>query len=458
MKVVDLFCGAGGLALGFEAAGFEIAAAVDSDPVCAATFEQNFARLQPRSRALVLGGPEKGDAARLDLDSLGRQVEPDVLIGGPPCQGFSRVGRAKLNSLLEDGFESDPRNELYRRFLEAAAVWHPRAVVMENVPGMLSVKGRNVAEAAAADLAALGYEVGYAVLNAVWYGVPQFRERFFMIGIRSDLGVRPKMPRATHAAALPSGYRRPNRPGTLPLPFLRYYELPVEPVEHPEEAVSVEAAIGDLPPIARHLVLGDEPLSSGFRQPVRLERKPMSPYAGLMRDWTGLGSVESVDDHAIRLTPRDYETFRRMRPGDRYPDAWDIMQERLREELLRIERSTGSAPERGTLSYQRLEKSIVAPYPKDIFPDKWRKLIPDAPSWTLPAHLAKDSYSHIHHDDDQARTISVREAARLQSFPDAFSFAGNMGDCFRQIGNAVPPLMGRAIGRQVRLLLGSRPA
>ena len=87
-------------------------------------------------------------------------------------------------------------------------------------------------------------------------------------------------------------------------------------------------------------------------------------------------------------------------------------------------------------------KEIFPPYPEDKFVDKWRKLVPDEPSWTVTAHLGKDSYSHIHYDGEQKRAVSVREAARLQSFPDAFLFSGNMGDCYQQIGNAVPPVHG----------------
>ena len=113
-------------------------------------------------------------------------------------------------------------------FLDAAELWRPLAVVMENVPGMLSVGGRNVADDAAADLAARGYQVGYAVLNAVWYGVPQYRERLFFIGIRDDLESSRAMPSATHSAALPSGYLRPLIEWTVPLPFIQHSELPVE--------------------------------------------------------------------------------------------------------------------------------------------------------------------------------------------------------------------------------------
>ncbi len=125
LRLVDLFCGAGGLSLGFQAAGFRIAAALDNDEKCAATYQENFSRLQPNFPPLVLGGSEKGDASKIDLESLGRQLEPDVLIGGPPCRGFSKIGRAKLNSLSVEGYQGDPRNELYRRFLEAARLWQP---------------------------------------------------------------------------------------------------------------------------------------------------------------------------------------------------------------------------------------------------------------------------------------------------------------------------------------------
>jgi len=448
---VDLFSGAGGLSLGFHAAGFEIVAALDIDELCGKTFHENFSRLQRHAPPLVLAGPEKGDVSGVDLGSLGRQFEPDVLLGGPPCQGFSRVGRAKLNSLSEAGFEGDPRNELYRFFLKAVHEWHPKAVVMENVPGIRSVKGRNVGEDIAADLASLGYEVGYAVLNAIWYGVPQYRERFFLVGIRRDLGVRPAMPRSTHHAELPAGYLPQERTDpTISMPFLLHYELPVRPAQSRENAVTVREALGDLPPIQEHLAWNTRPRGD-FRKPVRL-MPPHSDYARLMREWEGFGTIDEVSDHAVRHTPRDYETFRRMNPGDRYPEAVAIMDERIREEL-RARSASGPAPEQGTTEYENLVSSVKAPYPAAIFRDKWRKLIPGAPSWTIPAHLAKDSYSHIHYDSDQARTISVREAARLQSFPDGFALVGNMGDCFRQIGNAVPPLLGKAIGLELRPLL-----
>jgi DNA (cytosine-5)-methyltransferase 1 len=145
-----------------------------------------------------------------------------------------------------------------------------------------------------------------------------------------------------------------------------------------------------------------------------------------------------------------------MKHGARYPDALAIARHRLSEELKRLELE-GRCPRAGTAEFLELERRFVPPYPEDMFVDKWRKLQPDQPSWTIPAHLAKDTYSHIHHDSDQARSISVREAARLQSFPDAFRFTGNMGDSFRQIGNAVPPLLAWAIAGTVLEVLGLEP-
>src|SRR5207248_2372929 len=109
----------------------------------------------------------------------------------------------------------------------------------------------------------------------------------------------------------------------------------------------------------------------------------------------------------------------------------------------------------GTTVWNELRASIVPPYDPGKFPNKWRKMEPDLPARTLMAHLGKDGYSHIHYDSTQARTISVREAARLQSFPDGFRFAGTMNPAFRQIGNAVPPLMARAIAHSMMQVLSS---
>ena len=203
--VVDLFSGAGGFSLGFHAAGSRILAAADADPAAADTYRRNFTLLQPGHAPQVLGG-EDGDMERADIDGILGDYRPDIVIGGLPCQAFSRLGRAKLNSLSDDGFKGDPRNALYRHFLSTIARWRPRAVVVENVSGMLSVGGVNYADTVCAELAETGYRTGYAILNAVWYGVPQFRERLFFLGIRDDLGIDPAAPATTHWTELPDGY------------------------------------------------------------------------------------------------------------------------------------------------------------------------------------------------------------------------------------------------------------
>lgn len=449
LTVLDLFCGAGGLSLGFQAAGCRILAAVDVDETAAQTFSENFARLQPDAPPAVFTGDE-GNIENLDIERLTRGNPPDILIGGPPCQGFSRLGRAKLDSLSDEGFAGDPRNTLYRRFLDAAEISKPRAVLMENVPGMLSVAGRNVANDVADDLARRGYRVGYAVLNSVWYGVPQFRERLFFVGLRADLEVEPVMPPATHATPLPQGYQQPKAQLMLPLPLMQHHELPVEVKKAAIPAVTVADALDDLPLLTGHLS-DESPLPRGdFRNSLAYRCAPHSRYAHLMRSWPGFPQTETVVDHSIRRTPRDYETFRRMNHGDRYPAALQIARERRDEELRRL---GDTAPLADSAEYRELERRFIPPYPEDIFIDKWRKLIPDQPAWTVPAHLSKDAYSHIHHDSEQARAISIRDAARLQSFPDAFLFSGNMGDCFRQVGNAVPPLVAWALATQLVALL-----
>src|SRR5262249_32586156 len=151
----------------------------------------------------------------------------------------------KLDSLSDDGFGADPRNDLYRAFVHAVGEWQPRAFVMENVPGMLSVEGRNVADEAANDLAMKGYHVGYVVLNAVWYGVPQYRNRLFLIGMRRDIGAFPMAPPARHWADLPAGYGPAAHSVQLPLGFMHHGELFVDHSRAQLPPVTVRDAIGD---------------------------------------------------------------------------------------------------------------------------------------------------------------------------------------------------------------------
>ena len=265
--VVDLFSGAGGLSLGFQAAGAHILAAADANEDAGRSFRECFARLQPGEPPGAFFG-EAGDLENLDLEQVAPVGKgPDILVGGPPCQGFSLLGRAKLVSLAGDAGPGDPRNQLYRRFVDATRFWAPRAVVMENVPGMLSLQGTNVADAVAADLAACGYRVGYALLNAVWYGVPQFRERLFFIGIREDLKLAPSMPETTHHVELPVGYLRPAQ-------AMQHFELEVRTTGARLPATSVSDALDDRP--SRITFRSTRP-GSGAGRPVRCSRTGAGP-------------------------------------------------------------------------------------------------------------------------------------------------------------------------------------
>ena len=140
-----------------------------------------------------------------------------------------------------------------------------------------------------------------------------------------------------------------------------------------------------------------------------------------------------------------------MNPGDQYPEAHKHALTLLEETLQSLQ--NGKSISAGSPEYERLLKEMVPPYDPGKFPNKWRKMERDKPARTLMAHLGKDGYSHIHYDSDQARTISVREAARLQSFPDGFKFEGTMNPAFRQIGNAVPPLLAKALATKMREVL-----
>ena len=274
-RVLDIFCGAGGFSLGFSSAGFQIAAGVEVDTHAAYTFEHNVSYFQGRA-CRIYGGPERGDMRTLQPEEVLEEVGPcDVIVGGPPCKAFSRIGRGKLNSLSERGYLLDPRNRLYHNFHHFLEVFAPRAFVMENVTGMLSMEGRNVADVAARELSrpmgedGVRYEVRYAVLDASWYGVPQYRQRVIFMGIRSDLGLRPSFPaRQTTGSPSHTGYMRwPTEHEQQELfggDLRKQFTLPVPSVPEPHAPVTVSEALDDLPRITDHLE-GETP-SSDWRE------------------------------------------------------------------------------------------------------------------------------------------------------------------------------------------------
>ncbi len=463
-RVLDLFAGCGGLSLGFQKAGFEIAAAVEFDPLAAQSHGRNFHSGDPvHSEPRDITHTSPSELVR-GL-GLGKVAEAfDVLVGGPPCQAFARVGRPKLREIdeHEQAFKHDPRAQLYIDYLRYVESCAPLAVVVENVPDALNHGGQNIAEEIAEVLGAKGYIARYTLLNAAFYGVPQMRERMILIAYHREVAGSVSFPAPSHWVELPPGYEG-SRSVALKLLgddlFSGAHSYVPAPRPSPRllPAVTAEAAIGDLPVIdaRRQLKTGElKRAARRFDSPLPYDRDPHTDYALQMRTWPGFEASGTILDHVIRYLPRDYPLFARMNAGDQYPEAHQHALQ-IFEQCLAELRKSGSTIRKGSVRYKELRASIVPPYDATKFPNKWRKMWRDQPARTLMAHLGKDSYSHIHYDSRQARTISVREAARLQSFPDGFAFCGTMNPAFRQIGNAVPPLLAFAVARRVMTTLRS---
>ena len=434
LRVLDVFAGAGGLSLGFQRAGFHIAGAVEMDPLAARTHARNF-HPEDRERHGMARDMTRIEPQEL-LDALGLDGI-DVLAGGPPCQAYARIGRAKLREIADHpaAFKVDPRGNLYLRYLAWVKALRPLALLVENVPDILHYGHHNVVEEMVEALEALGYVARYSLINSAFHGCPQMRDRVFLIAYRKELGVSVRFPAASRFLRLPRGYA-----GTRAV-ALRHVAAGYLPAGPGDESlpgpVTAREAIGDLEPIR-----GDS-VKRGARRFSTLSRyaagEDFSDYTALMRRWPGFAAGEGVHDHVIRALPRDGPIFSAMRPGAEYPEAHATARVLAGVEAARLGLAEGSA------ARCALFARMVPPYDVGKFPNRWWKLDPEQPVRTLMAHLGKDTYSHIHWDAAQARTISVREAARLQGFPDGFVFEGTMNPAFRQIGNAVPPLMAAAI-------------
>ena len=459
-RTLDVFAGCGGLSLGFKAAGFQIDGAIEVCPTAAATYGKNLHPGDPRravARDVTVTGADKLVQA-LNLGKVGEAF--DLVVGGPPCQAYARVGRPKLRELADDpeAFRRDGRATLYRNFVECVRVCKPIAVLMENVPDAMNFGGRNVAERVCRELRVLGYAGRYTLLNAAFYGVPQMRERLFLIAYHQDALDQVSFPRPTHWIELPSGYEGTRQVAQKALTASDMCEERTGYVEPPtatpnlKAAVTAEDALGDLPALDARKLVAKGVLKRGARRFDSLAEyssaEAVSAFARSMREWVGFESEAGVLDHVIRFLPRDYALFARMEEGDQYPEALKVA-ERLLEERISEMAKEGHEVALESDDYDRLRRATVPPYDPHKFPNKWRKMWRHQPARTVMAHLGKDGYSHIHYDSEQARTISVREAARLQSFPDGFQFAGAMNAAFRQIGNAVPPLMARSIATEM---------
>jgi DNA (cytosine-5)-methyltransferase 1 len=380
--VLDVFCGAGGMSLGFENAGCRILGGIDQNHYAVKTHHKNFP-----SAKLKLPAQDIRDLQNLDELGLNSN-EVDILVGGPPCQVFSRVGIGKMKNLGRD-IESDHRNFLYKEFVRFVAYYKPLCFVMENVDN-LARKGEILSKIRRdfsnnEHQGYPGYKVEYQVLDASEYGVPQKRKRLFIIGVRSDLSIEPPFPN-----------RRAGKP------------------------ISVGDAINDLPSL-EPLVMPLKIKSSGPKQKDNesaYKYPPQSRYQKKMRRRKKDG--EGVWNHLCRShNDKDITIFETLDQGGKYRD--------LPEEMMR--------------------------YRVDIFDDKYKRLVWDEPAWTLTAHMRKDGLAYIH--PLQNRSISVREAARIQSFPDDFVFCAPMTRMFELVGNSVPPLLAEAVAKPLVKLIRS---
>jgi len=464
-RALEICSGCGGLSLGLAEAGFELAAHIEIDPEAAESYALNFGGDRPTDHPWSAPRDMVSCSAGELVRELGLETDAaasfDVLAAGLPCQAFARIGRSKLRAEAggeNDAFQRDPRAALYRRFLEYVADVQPLVIIIENVPDILNFGGHNVPEEICETLEQAGYRTAYTILNAAYYGVPQVRERLFVIAVADVLGIAPAFPEPTHFMALPKGYESSRRVALKHVgKDSRCFQAIHVPSRQLEKAVGVRQALGDLPKITEHRtdpqVIRRRRLTEVL--PYRTPRGGLSAYGKLMRKWKGFSSGRGTDGHLVRLTPRDFPIFLKMEHGSDYPRARRLA-EAMFKAVLAIKGM--SRVSRTSKAYLELRQAMVPPYDPDKFPNKWWKLDPLKPSRTLTAHMGRDTYSHIHYDSYQCRTVSVREAARLQSFPDGFRFAGAMNAAFRQIGNAVPPLLGLAVARTIKAQLDSIPA
>ena len=457
-RVLDLFAGCGGFSLGFLSAGYEIVGAVEADKDAAKTFSENFG-LPFNSVYRDIKKSEPSDVlCNLGPDQHIKEAV-DVVVGGPPCQSFARIGRAKLRSQSKKSSEWSARAELYQHYIGYVTTLEPLVIVFENVPDILNYRGQNVAALICEQLEEAGYHAGCTLLNSVFYGVPQLRERLYLVAYHESLGRQISWPAPTHSYKLPAGYidirsyaRKRNRGRKSRLNEEPLSKSWIENLSPLLPSVTTEQALIGLPKI-----FAESALKSGLLG--RKSQKPSlrvnytadfskSQYDYIMRNWPNFVSSDTTSAHVIRCLPRDFRIFAQMEAGDQYPAALAISKKLFLSEIERLSDS-GTDIKQGSPAWEELYSQYVPPYCSEKFPNKWRKMGPLAPSRTLMAHLGHDGYSHIHYDSDQARTISVREAARLQSFPDAFEFHCSMNSAFRQIGNAVPPLVSYALAQKI---------
>jgi len=332
---MDLFAGCGGISLGFATAGLIPVASVEYDAAAAASHGANFAKISTNASCAahhVARDVTKQDASDVfrDLGITGPVDEQvDILVGGPPCQAFARVGRAKLRErarergeiTAESAFVHDGRVSLWKRYVAYIRETRPVAVLMENVPDILNHSGVNVSELVAAELEAEGYVVRYSLLNASWYGVPQIRERMILIGIHRDADAEPRFPMPTHHVIVPSGYEGSRATALMVVRSkgAPHYRAVADPADHLPSTTTVAEALADLPKIFALDLHKNGLLRRGEKKPSLpckyTSVKPTTAWSRLMRAWPRFGTTDGTTGHVIRYLPRDFKVFAEMESG-----------------------------------------------------------------------------------------------------------------------------------------------
>lgn len=385
LTVLDLFCGTGGFSKGFENTGcFKTILGIDLLAHAVETFRLNH-RGATGLAADIRDYPAERTATELGVGRGG----VDVVIGGPPCQGFSSIRPHRGTK------PDDPRNDLFLNFARWVEFFRPRVFVLENVVGLATYKGGETLESMQEAFVSAGYETDWRILNAAHYGVPQKRERLIMLGV--ERGGALSFPAPTHSVedvGRTIGHRERSRmhglhsQGTLFQGEL--HDLP--PV------VTVADAIDDLPPIC-----------SG-ETATAYDRGPRTAYQSERR----AGATNLALHSSTRHTDKMMEIIRH------------------------------SGPNISCIPPQLITSGFSSCY---------SRLAANEPSVTITVNFVHPASNRcIHPTLDRA--LTPREGARLQSYDDDFQFAGNRAQIVKQIGNAVPPLLGRAIGAHVAAILG----
>jgi len=377
---IDLFCGAGGITEGFRQAGYQCLYGNDIMPEAIQTFAANHPRAIADCRPVEQVDPEEL-RAKLGI----AKGELDVLVGGPPCQGFS------INA--PERFLSDPRNKLFRHYERFLEEFEPKAFVFENVPGLLSLADGKVFRQVVKVFSQLGYKVTAKILFSAHYGVPQERWRLILLGSKFSEVAHPV---PTHFAKGRANFRGGNT---------MTFQLAESDMESLKLAVTVSEAIADLP----RLEMGEGSEEVGYTLP------PHSDYSRMMRN----PGASTFNHYAAKLSKQNAERMKYVKPGG----SWrDIPHELLPKGMQRA-RKTDHTKRYGRLKPDGLSGTVLT------------KCDPHWGTVFLP---------------DQDRTLTVREAARFQSFPDSYKFLGSRVSQYEQVGNAVPVLMARAIGLTLR--------